>query len=491
MRLLLSPLALGLAAVLLTVGDDTTADARARTGALTQPPGAAGCVLTTAREGCGPARGIAGGSLAVSEDGRNVYVAGPDPPGSSFIGSLGVFARDQVTGAPTQLDGAAACFNEDGSSGCTALPALRWVRRVAVSRDGRNLYAVGQRVVVFARDQATGALTPLPGAAGCIQSVASNDASDCAKARLLGGFRQAVAISPDDRNVYVSDDQSGGVAVFARDATSGVLSQLPDAQGCITRDPLRSDAAGCAPGRGFGTGPSTGPVAVTVSPDGRSVYTAAWVFGESHNRGAVGILARDPTTGALSQGPDRAACLSSRGQGEAGCGRARAIEGPSGVTLSPDSRNLYVSTTTLIAGEADLGGTVGVFARNAASGKPTQLRGRAACVQLQSGEEPCRSAHLADVADLAISPDGRNAYIADGVFINFPGRLGAFARDRSNGALAPLPGRAECLVRSRRPRACTRIRGLVSPRAVAVSPDGRNVYAATDNGGVITLRRHR
>ena len=436
MRALVLPCVLGLVATLFALGDASAAEVRARTGALTQPAGAAGCLLTTPREGCGPARGIAGArSLAMSQDGHSVYVAGSG--GLQTSGSLGAFARDQRTGALTQLDGAAACFSEDGSDGCTTLPALHNVQHLAVSGDGRNVYAVGQRVVTFARDPATGALTPLQGEAGCIQSVALNQTSDCAKARLLGGFRQDLAISPDDRNVYVSDDQFGGVAVFARDPTSGVLSQLPDAQGCVTRDPMRPGAAGCTPGRGFGTGPSTGPVDVTVSPDGRSVYTAAWIFGESQNRSAVGILARDPDTGALSQGPGTAACLSNRGQGEAGCARARAIQGPSGVTVSPDNRNLYVSTTTLISGEADLGGTVGVFRRNPASGQPTQLRGRAACVRLQSDDEPCRSAHLADVADLAVSPDGRNAYIADGVF---PGRLGAFARDRSR----PLRRRARC-----------------------------------------------
>ena len=475
--------------VVLLVAPAAARAAGAPGGALSQLPGRAGCLLTRARDGCGAARGIAGvRSLAVSQDGRNVYVAGSEAEGSFGFGSLGAFARDRRTGAVTQLDGAAACFSEDGSDGCTALPALHFVHRVTVSSDGRNVYAVGQRVVVFARDTSTGGLTPLPGEAGCIQSVASNQASNCARARLLGGFRQDVAISPDDRNVYVSDDVNGGVAVFARDASSGALSQLPDAQGCLSRDPMLPGAAGCTAARGFGTGPSTGPVAVTVSPDGRSVYTAAWIFGEADNRSAVAILARDPGTGALSQGPGAAACLSNRQGGEAGCARARAIGGPSEVTLSPDNRNLYVSTTTLISGEADLGGEVGEFARNPTSGRPTQLRGRAGCLRLRASEPGCTSAHLADVAALTISPDGANAYIADGVF---PGRLGAFGRDRSTGALAPLPGRAECMTRSRRPRGCTHVRGLFSPRDVALSPDGRNVYAATSNGGLITLRRHR
>src|SRR5204863_427601 len=194
----------------------------------------------------------------------------------------------------------------------------------------------------------------------------------------------------------------------------GALSQLPDAQGCLSRDPMLPGAAGCTAARGFGTGPSTGPVAVTVSPDGRSVYTAAWIFGEADNRSAVAILARDPGTGALSQGPGAAACLSNRQGGEAGCARARAIGGPSEVTLSPDNRNLYVSTTTLISGEADLGGEVGEFARNPTSGRPTQLRGRAGCLRLRASEPGCTSAHRADVAAPTLSPDLPNAQLATG-----------------------------------------------------------------------------
>jgi DNA-binding beta-propeller fold protein YncE len=478
---------LALATVVLAATAGVAAGAVPR-GALTQPAGAAGCLVTGALDGCGPARGIAGPqSLAVSKDGRNVYVAGSRPPNALSPGSLGVFARDQRTGGLTQLDGAAACFSEDGSDGCTALPALHFVNRVAVSGDGRNVYAVGQRVVAFARDAATGALTPLSGDAGCVEGVAISQASDCAKARSLGGFRQDVAISPDGGNVYVSSD-TGAVAVFARDGATGALSQLPDAQGCLSRDPAQPGSAGCFPARGFGIGPSTGPVAVTVSPDGRSVYTAAWIFGDSANRSAVAILVRDPGTGALSQGPGTAACLSYPSAGETGCAPARAIPGPSEVTLSPDSRNLYVSTTTLISGEDDLGGEVGVFARNPTSGRPTQLRGRTGCLRLHSTVAGCTPAPLADVSALAISPDGRSAYIADGVD---PGRIGALARDRSTGALVPLRGRAGCVSQSRSARGCTRVHALFSPADVAVSPDGRNVYAATRNGGVITLRRHR
>src|SRR4051812_35607722 len=158
-RPLLPPIAVAFAVVLFAVGG-SPAQGKAPSGALTQPAGAAGCVLTSGREGCGPARGIAGAqSLAISSDGRNVYASGSAGPRST--GSLGAFARDERTGALTQLEGAEGCFSEDGSDGCTALPALKLVQHVAVSGDGRNVYAVGQRVVTFARDPGTGALTPL------------------------------------------------------------------------------------------------------------------------------------------------------------------------------------------------------------------------------------------------------------------------------------------------------------------------------------------
>ena len=52
----------------------------------------------------------------------------------------------------------------------------------------------------------------------------------------------AVAISPDGKNVYVASSRSDAIAVFRRNARTGRLAQRSGAAGCI--------AGGCAEARG-------------------------------------------------------------------------------------------------------------------------------------------------------------------------------------------------------------------------------------------------
>lgn len=83
--------------------------------------------------------GIAGTkSLAVSPDGRYVYVAGRDDNG------LGVFRRNPETGALT--------FVEAHKNGSNGVSGLTWSYAVAVSPDSQNVYGAGFRdnaVTVF------------------------------------------------------------------------------------------------------------------------------------------------------------------------------------------------------------------------------------------------------------------------------------------------------------------------------------------------------
>ena len=128
-----------------------------RTGALRMLPGSAGCVAREGWWGCARGIGMSGATdVAVSKDGQNVYVASDHP------GALAVFARDQATGALTQLPGPAKCFHWKGHGGCQELPEFNGVGSVAVSDDGKHVYVGAKGLVAFARDQGTGALTPLP-----------------------------------------------------------------------------------------------------------------------------------------------------------------------------------------------------------------------------------------------------------------------------------------------------------------------------------------
>jgi DNA-binding beta-propeller fold protein YncE len=129
----------------------------------------------------------------------------------------------------------------------------------------------------------------------------------------------------------------GGAAL----AQSGALTQLPGTAACVSEG--GSDGI-CAEGVALNA-----PVIVAVSPDGRNVYAAT--FGSS----SVAVFARDRRTGALTQLPGTAACISEDGTGGA-CLDGVALEGTRTVALSRDGRNAYVTSFVSDA--------VAVFARD-------------------------------------------------------------------------------------------------------------------------------
>ncbi len=84
--------------------------------------------------------------------------------------------------------------------------------------------------------------------------------------------------------------------------------------------------------------------------------------------------------------------------------------------------------------------------------------------------------------DIAISPDGRHAYVA----AYGSHAVSVFERDARSGALSQLPGRRGCVSHGRA-GTCAAGRALGRPSAVAVSPDGRNVYVAASASRALTV----
>jgi DNA-binding beta-propeller fold protein YncE len=329
---------------------------------------------------CTAARGLGGPvALALSPDGRNLYVAGTSSD------ALSVFARNARTGALRQLTGPAGCFSQRPGGGCSPARALNEPTSVAVSPDGDRVYVAARRfpsaVAIFTRAP-DGTLVQPPGAAGCVSHLGG---SECGVARALASPEE-VTVTPDGRHVLVAGNRSNAVVVLSVDPTGLVQPDGP--AGCIAR----GGDEGCASGTTL-----RGPVDLAVSRDGRSVYAAASIAD------GIAILERDAATGALTQEPGRAGCISQAGGGGR-CTRGRVLDEVWGIALSPDGRNLYAVSSKV--------NTLGAMARNRATGRLSQLPGRHGCF-IRAGGFGCPDGRGLTVAvGVTVSPDGRNVYVA-------------------------------------------------------------------------------
>ena len=437
-------------------GGGSTAAPAGPPGRLVQASGKLGCVHVTGAGGCTRGRGVRSPSdIAVSPDGRYAYVAGFES------NAIAVFARDRRSGALRQLAGPRGCVSHRGVGACEFGRALAAPIDVAVSPDGRNVYVAStgsDALAAFARNRRTGALRQLAGAKGCISQ---RSGGGCLDGRALNE-PIVVEVSRNGKRLYVASRQfPSAVAVFVR-GRGGALTQPAGQAGCISQ----GGTSGCAVGRGLRE-----VWDIAESRDGKNVYA----LGSGSD--SVAVLRR--TAAGLSQDESPAGCLA-RTPAE-GCTTARAVNDPTGVVVSSDAKTVYVASF-----ESD---AVAILRRNLATGTLTQPAGQAGCIS-QAGGGGCRAGRALDGAhNLAASPDGRNLYVV-AEEIN---AMSIFARDRSTGRLTQLRGRWACFIRGG-VLGCPPGRGLTGVTEVNVSPDGRNVYAASgdsDLGAIAAFRRLR
>ena len=413
-------------------------------GALKQLPGARGCLVdrSTPTKGCGTARALEGpgpfmGSraIAVSADGKNVYVA------SSRSNAVAVFRRNPKTGALGQPSGAAGCVAAKGAFECGKAIGLNGPNSVAISANGRNVYVTSRgsnAVTTFQRNRSTGALHQLPGAAGCVSGV---PLPGCATATALLG-PDVVVVSPDGKNVYVGSFFGNAVAAFSRDSSSGALTQLSGSVGCIAEA-----TSGCAVGLALGA-----PEGMAISGDGKSVYVATALSS------AVVVLARDPSTGTLTQATGGSGCIVDAAL--TGCTTGLELSGANAVAVSPGDDDAYV--TSLFSN------SVTAFTRAASSGGLTQKEGTSACLVWLRAVGCSFGRALSSPEGLAVSPDGANVYAA--AFAT--GAVDVLDRSAGSGAVAQKPGLAGC-VATRSVPGCTHGRALRGVSSIALSPNGR------------------
>jgi DNA-binding beta-propeller fold protein YncE len=260
-----------------------------------------------------------------------------------------------------------------------------------------------------------------------------------------GGLRTptALAVTGDGKAVVVSAYDANAMVVLNRDAASGALTY----NGCFA--PTAADTCVAVPGAALNQ-----PQGIAASPDGRSVYLAA--FGSK----AIARFSRDPDSGAVAY---------------VGANTDPSLNSAQTVAASADGRNVYATS---------------VQSTHAVSAFDRQGDGLAFrdCFDAGSvcGAGRDGSASLLFPYGLSVPADGRSVYT---VHLNgTESTINRFDRDPRNGSLAARVG---CFTTGTGcgpgNDAMNQLRGM---RQVDTAPDGRDVYAAS-TGAVQLVRFHR
>jgi DNA-binding beta-propeller fold protein YncE len=408
-------------------GNDNSVSEFARNsdGSLTPLPSPNNCVAqTSSTTSCGHA--VANGlnfpqSIAISPDGKNVYVGGQD---SASVGAVAEFTRS-ANGILTPL----ACIGENAGQAVTASTCgstghgLDNPVAIEVSPNGNDVYVVDRTLstVAWLVRSANGSLSQPGGAGNCLQEHGVNPLShgaDCNPESANGlSFPNSAAISPDGRNVYVG--ASSTIAEFAVNA-DGSLTQLAGANNCIEEH----GGTDCNTETGVGL---RSVVSLDVSPDGHNVYSSAGDY-----TGSLAEFTRN-ADGSLTQLASPNNCIEENPTGDGtlaaeGCGTNTGHGLGDGGTLavSPDGANLYVAATSDDC-NAPCHAAVAEFARNA-GGALTQLASPSNCIEEHGGRGDCgdetgHGLNTSSSPGLAISPGADSVYVTG----NSTGGTGAIA----------------------------------------------------------------
>ena len=137
---------------------------------------------------------------------------------------------------------------------------------------------------------------------------------------------KSVTVSPDGNHVYATGWAENAIAVFSRNSSTGKLTYVE----------MKKNGVGEV--RGL-----DGVKSVTVSLDGKHVYTAA------ENESAVAVFSRNSSTGALTHVEMK----------QDGVGGVDGLGGAQSVTVSPDGNHVYAAS--------DYDDAIAVFSRNSST----------------------------------------------------------------------------------------------------------------------------
>ncbi|NTW02618.1 MAG: beta-propeller fold lactonase family protein, partial [Oscillochloris sp.] len=301
---------------------------------------------------------LAGSRMSlVSPDGKFVYTT------AMIDDAINVFTRNLADGTLTYQE--SVKFGDTYGVLCLPAPCslptvkgLNGAYVMALSPDGQYMYVSGissNSITILSRNPDTGSLKHQ--ILGFTRPSVVQEYQD--NTNLSGAY--GIAISPDGKHLYATGYSSDTLVVFTR-KTDGSLDTTP-AKITVYK---ASDS---------GLGGLNGVFRVTVSPDGRFVYSA------SYDGDSVMAFQRDPASGKLTLA----------GTYTNGQNGLTSLDGVSSVVVNPDSRYLIVS--------AAFSKAVSIFARDQDTGELDQL-------------QVISSANIEGTRDVAVAPDGRMIFVS-------------------------------------------------------------------------------
>ena len=336
------------------------------------------------------------------------------------------------------------------------------VRRLVFAAAAIGAFAMSPQL---AHAQTPGSLSEL----GCIQAPNS---SECpTDGHGLTGASDA-AVSPDGGNVYVAAGNDDAIAEFTR-TTDGSLSQLAAPNNCIA-DPSNDGTSSCTDGASASG--LVAPQAIVVSPDGHNVYVAAHDFNQNgtiaeFTRNADGSLTPISGHDCIAENNSNPS-LTSRCADPNGFG----IKQPVALAITPDGKNVYAVDEN--------NEDIAEFTRGT-DGSLSQPGAAADCIAQASFASECSTSAngIAEPTSVAVTPDGNNVYTAGFDGGNEDGTIAEFTRN-ANGSLTQPASPADCIETPGDDLGCgTTAIGVAGLAGLVVSPDGRNVYTASQTFG--------
>jgi 6-phosphogluconolactonase (cycloisomerase 2 family) len=238
----------------------------------------------------------------------------------------------------------------------------------------------------------------------------------------------SVDVSPDNKNVYVASPTGSTVIALMRNLTTGALTSIG------------------ATGNAGGT---AGFVSVNVSADSKNVY------GVGGQPSGLVVFDRNTTTGAITVAADYKDNVDGHELGQIFSPTTSPIKN---IVSSPNGQFVYVTSTADSA--------VTLFSRNAVTGALSQL------VVYKDGVGGVDGLQAASSAK--ISPDGKHLYVSG----QAENSVAIFSVNSVTGELTYL---------EKITNGVAGISDMQGVRSLAISPDGRYVYASAITSDSVTV----